>query len=97
MIIKEQTIVNYEQTQVVWKVDNAIHRINHYPADSVVLLLRSSLRTTAAQKCNFDISATNVTQNRPAMKFDPNPLIRPSRNTAKFSWPVGDPINGAPL
>jgi len=24
------------QAQVVQKVDNAIHRINHYPADSVV-------------------------------------------------------------
>ena len=24
------------QARVVWKVDNAIHRINHYPVDSVV-------------------------------------------------------------
>ena len=27
--------------RVVWKVDNTIHRINHYPVDSVVVLLRT--------------------------------------------------------
>ena len=30
-----------EQAPVVWKVDNTIHRINHYPADSVVCFVNT--------------------------------------------------------
>jgi len=30
-----------DQAQVVRKVDNAIHRINHYPADSVVCFVNT--------------------------------------------------------
>ena len=26
----------HNQAQVVWKVDNGIHQINHYPVDSMV-------------------------------------------------------------
>ena len=32
-------IVTFDQTPVVQKVDSAIHRINHYPLDSAILLV----------------------------------------------------------
>ena len=32
----EQVLVRVHQAPVVQKVDNAIHRINHYPVDGVV-------------------------------------------------------------
>ena len=32
---------NILQAPVVQKVDNAIHRINHYPADSVVCFVKT--------------------------------------------------------
>ena len=35
MLLDEETSGNH-QAPVVQKVDNAIHRINHYPVDSVV-------------------------------------------------------------
>ena len=31
-----------QQAQIVWKVINAIQRINHYPVDSVVYFINTS-------------------------------------------------------
>ena len=36
-----------QQARVVRKVDNAIHRINHYPADSVVCFVNTCLLDSA--------------------------------------------------
>jgi len=33
---RSQVFIYIDQAQVVWKVDNAIQWINHYPANSVV-------------------------------------------------------------
>ena len=47
-----------EHARIVWKVDNAIHRINHYPADSVVCFVNTypldsdlSCFTVTGHKC----------------------------------------------
>ena len=40
LLYRASIVVGY-LTQVVRKVDNAIHRINHYPADSVVCFVNT--------------------------------------------------------
>ena len=41
MKIKAVNIDDRNQARVVRKVDNAIHRINHYPVDSVVCFVNT--------------------------------------------------------
>ena len=35
-----------DQAPVVWKVDNSVHRINHYPMDNVVCFLDTYSQAT---------------------------------------------------
>ena len=40
---------------VVWKVDNAIHRIDHYPVDSVVCFVNTYPRYPAFEQPGPDV------------------------------------------
>ena len=41
IIIMPRHLENQEQAPVVQRLDNTIHRINHYPADSVVCFVNT--------------------------------------------------------
>ena len=41
MMIPTQTLIKPDLAPVVQRLDNAIHRINHYPADSVVCFVNT--------------------------------------------------------
>ena len=59
-----------------------------------ICILGTYLRTVVSKKCSCNIYVKTLRQFRPVMKCDHTPLYGHPDNTAKFSWPAGDLING---